>query len=223
MKVSITGNIDQVLTDAARMHPQFRFAVAKAMTDTMRMVQAGLPAETVHSLDRPVEFTKRGFYMQPARKDNLQASVGVKDAQAQYLQYQVEGGRRAPRNVALRLPSVAQLNQYGNIPAGLIRTLIARARAGKRATKAQARRFGVSQQIDLFYGDPGDGRPAGIYKRVALSATKHQLVPVIVFPKQAASYTERRLDFYGFSDRTFQREFGPALDRSWRQAFATAR
>jgi len=116
-----------------------------------------------------------------------------------------------------------QLNQYGNIPAGLIRQLVARAKAGKRATKTQARRFGVSQQLDLFYGEPGDGRPAGIYKRIVISSTRHQLVPIVVFPKQSARYTTKPFDFYAFSQRITLREFGPALDRAWRLALATAK
>lgn len=223
MRVNVSSNIDQVLGSTRRIHPQFCFACAKALTDTVRLVQFGLPAETERTLDRPTDFTKRGFYIQAARKDNLQASVGVKDKQAAYLQYQVEGGKRAPRKVALRLPSVVQLNAHGNVPAGLVRTLIARAKAGKRATKGQARRFGVSQKSELFYGEPGDGRPAGIYKRVVLSATRHQLVPVIVFPKQDAQYTDRRFDFYGFVHRTFEREFEPALGRAWVEALASAK
>lgn len=223
MRVDLSSNMREVVGGIARLHPQFNFAAAKALTDTVRIVQGAMPS-IVESVFKggAVDFTKRGFYIQPARKDNLQASVGVKDKQAEFLQYQVEGGTRAPKRQALRLPSVVQLTTQGNLPAGLIKSLIARARAGKRATASQARRFGVSQQVDLFYGEPGDGRPAGIYKRVA-NGTRHQLVPMIVFPKRNARYAERRFDFYGEAERRVQREFEPALDRAWAFALATAK
>lgn len=223
VRVDLSSNINEVLGWTARLHPQFQFAAAKALTDTVRLVHKGLPAQAQSSLDQPTPFTTGGFYTQAARKDSLVAAVGVKDTQAKYLWWQVEGGLRPPARKALKLPSVVQLNAYGNIPAGLIRTLIARAKAGKRATKGQARRFGVSQALDLFYGEPGDGRPAGIYKRVVISSTRNQLVPIIVFPQQPAQYAARRFDFYGYSQRVAAREFGPALDRAWRLAMATAR
>lgn len=223
MRINLSSNINEVLGWTARLHPQFAFAAAKALTDTVRLVAAQLPAQLDADLNKPTPFTRRGFYTQVARKDRLVATVGIKDLQAQYLWWQVEGGARAPLRKAQRLPSVVKLNEFGNVPAGLIRQLIARAKANKRATKGQARRFGVSQALDLFYGDPSDGRPAGIYKRVVLSSTRHQLVPIIVFPAQKAQYRAKRFDFYGHSQRIVEREFGPALDRAWRLALSTAR
>ena len=188
----------------------------------MAVTAAAMPAQLQQDLDRPTAFTQSGFYVTPARKDKLEAEVGAKDKQAQYLGYQIQGGSRPPARRALRLPSVVQLNEYGNVPAGLIRTLVARAQAGRRATKSQARRFGVSQALELFYGEPGDGRPAGIYKRVVVSATRHQLVPIIVFPRQPATY-RARFDFTGAAMRVVDREFEPALERAWALANATAR
>jgi hypothetical protein len=222
MRVDVSSNIYQVLTDAARMHPQWQFACAKALTDTVKLVQAVMPAFTESALDRPTTFTKTGFYIQPARKDQLVAAVGIKDRQVEYLAYQVEGGVRSPSRMALRLPSVVGLNEYGNLPFGTVRQLVARARAGRRATKRQSQRFGVSSAADLFYGEPGDGRPVGIYKRVSLGAGRQQLVPIVVFPKQPAHY-EPRLDFYGEAQRIVEREFDGVLDRAWQSALSTAR
>ena len=222
MRIDLSSNLRQVIPAVDELFSnQLPFACAKALTDTARAIAAALPVQAEQDLDRPTDFTKRAFFVTPARKDRLEATVGIKDRQAEYLGFQIEGGTRAPRRVALKLPSVVQLNQYGNIPAGLIRTLIARAQAGKRATKGQARRFGVSQALELFYGEPGDGRPAGIYKRV-VSGTRHQLVPVIVFPRRSAAYRPR-FDFYGAAQRQAEREFAPALDRAWRLAVATAK
>lgn len=224
MRVSVSSNIDEVIGWTARLHPQFQFAVAKALTDTVRDIQQTMPAEVMSAFEGgAVDFTKRGFYITPARKDKLEAAVGAKDKQAEYLRWQVEGGRRPPKRQAVRLPSVVQLTAEGNLPFGIIRQLVARAKAGKRATRTQSRRFGISQALDIFYGEPGDGRPAGLYKRVVLSATRHQLVPIVVFPKRDASYTRRPFDFYGKAARITHQRFEPNLDRAWRLALATAR
>jgi hypothetical protein len=222
MRAELKGNIDVVIRDSMRLHPQFRFAAAKALTDVVGMVRSAMPSELESALDKPTQFTKGGFFIQPASKERLSATVGVKDRQAEYLQYQVDGGERAPKKTALRLPSVVQLDGAGNLPAGTIKRLIERAQAGKRATKAQGKRFGVSSQVDLFYGEPGDGRPAGIYKRVPIGDGRTRLVPIVVFPKQSAHYT-RRLDFDGIAERIVSRSFAAALDSAWAQALATAR
>lgn len=222
MRVSLSSNVKDVLGFTLQLHPQFRFAAAVALTRSVKVARDAMPPEVGRVFDRPTMFTQGGFFMQAAQKNRLEAAVGVKDRQAQYLFYQVEGGTRAPTRQALRLPGVVQLNEFGNMPVGLIRSLVQRAKAGKRATKSQASRFGVSQQLELFYGEPGDGRPAGIYKRVALSTTRHQLIPVVVFPKRSARY-ERRFDFYKVAEREVDRVFPAELSRAWNEALASAR
>lgn len=224
MNIGLSSNIDQVLGYTARLHPQYRFAAALALT---KLAQAGRDAvrtESASVLDKPTPFTQRGYIASPARKGDtlLQSAVDVLPAQANYLRYQIEGGSRSPSKVAQRLPSDVQLNDYGNLPAGLIRQLVARARAGKRTTKGQSRRFGVSQDLDLFYGDPGDGRPAGIYKRVLISSTEHRLVPVIVMPRQAVRYASR-LAYAAVIERTVRREADQQLRAAWARAIASAR
>lgn len=222
MVISVKSNIREVLGFTDRLSKQYEFAVANALTQTAKHVRDAMPPALEQALDDPTPFTKNGFFITPARKDRLVAVVGAKDKQASYLRYQVDGGTRPPSKTALRLPSQVKLDQYGNVPAGLIRQLVARAQANKRATKTQAARFGVSQELDLFYGEPGDGRPAGIYKRVVLGTQRHQLVPIIVFPKRSAQY-ERRFDFRGVAGRVVARTFKPELIKAWARAKATAR
>lgn len=220
--LSVKSNIDEVLRFTDRFNRNFPFAVASALTDAVKAAQQAMPAELEQDLEDPTLFTKTGFYVTPARKEQLVAAIGVKDKQAEYLRYQVEGGPRQPKRKALRLPTAVELDAHGNVPAGLIRQLVARAKAGKRATKSQARRFGVSQQVELFYGDPKDDRPAGIYKRVPIGNGQSRLVPLIVMPQQSARY-ERRFDFEGAARREVLRTFEPALRRRWVQALATSR
>lgn len=218
----MTHNLDHAIRGVDRLNAQLPFAIAVALTQTVKAAQGAMPEAVEEDLDDPTEFTKRGFYITPARKDRLWAVLGVKAKQAEYLGFQIDGGMRQPKRQALRLPSVVDLDQHGNLPPGLIRQLVNRAQQGKRATRSQSVRFGVSQRLDLFYGEPGDGRPAGIYKRVAVSATRHQLVPLVVFPKTAARY-EKRFAFEARVRRIVEREFPKRMDAAWRHALATAR
>jgi hypothetical protein len=223
MRVTVSSNIDEVLGWTARLHPQWQFAVAKALTDTVRDIQRELPAEVERTFEGgAVEFTKRGWYIKPARKDTLQAEVGAKDKQAQYLAYQVEGGRRAPTRVALRLPSVVDLTAQGNLPTGTIRRLVAAARSGRRIRGATARKAGIANGSEVFYGQPR-GRPdmpPGLYSRRNVAGHR-TLVPIVVFPRQDARY-ERRFAFHAFAERVAGRVFDANLSRAWDLALRTA-
>lgn len=219
---SVKTNVNEVLGFVDRLGSQYEFAVASALTNVVRDISKAMPAEVEKALDNPTPYTKAGFFFQRAEKTRLVAVVGVKDRQAQYLAYQVDGGTRQPTRQALRLPGRVQLNSFGNLPAGAIRQLVARAKAGKRVSPGQAKRFGVSKGLDLFYGEPGDGRPAGIYQRIVRGPDDHQLVPIVVFPKQAAKY-EQRFDFRGIARRRVEQTFEPALRQAWARAKATAR
>lgn len=219
--ITVTSNIREVLSWSDRLSAQYRFAVASALTETARKVAQQLPQRAQQDLDKPTPFTLKGFFSQGATKADLTATVGVKDQQARYLKWQVEGGVRQPARKALKLPGDVALDVYGNIPRRTIGQLIARAQAGKRATAKQGKRIGVSSKVDLMYGDPADGRPAGIYKRVQAGG-RERLVPVILFPRRAARY-EKRFDFHGEARRIVGREFEGALRRAWARAQATAR
>jgi hypothetical protein len=218
MRIDLSHNLREVASGFDLMfNDQVPFALAKALTVTARAISAQMPGALEEEFDRPTEFTKRGWYVTPARKDSLESVVGPKEAQAAYLGYQIEGGQRQPRRVALRLPSEVQLDAHGNVPKGLIKQLVARAQAGRRATKSQAKRFGVSQEDALFYGQPSGDRPAGIYQRA-----KGRLVPLVVFPRQPAEY-EARFDFTGKATQVADAEFGPAFEAALAAAMATAR
>lgn len=221
--LNVKDNISEVLRWTDRLSSQYEFAVAVALSDTAKAVAQAMPAAVDKAFKGgAVPFTRNAFYFKRADKIKLTAEVGIKRLQAEYLGWQIEGGDRRPKRQALRLPSVVSLTQQGNLPPGTIGKLLARAKAGKRTTKAQAKRFGVSTGLDLFYGDPADGRPAGIYKRVAISSTQHQLIPVVVMPKVSARYTAR-FDFYGIAKREALAVFEPALRRAWTRAKASAR
>ena len=228
MQMNITTNLDEVRRRLSGLEKQVNFAASKALNDTAREVRKAIPAGLRKSLDRPTPFTagEGATFVKPAKRDNLTAEVLFKDRQASYLRYQVEGGVRRPTRRALRLPSAIRLDQYGNLPRGIIQQLIAVARKESRLGKRKARRIQVSNKLDLFYGDPKDvgGRdfPPGIYKIVRLSAERSQLVPLIVFPETAATY-RKRVDLLSISRPVVASAFSPAFARALRDALASAR
>lgn len=218
---SFSNTVSAMERDIGQMGKQSQFALASALTQQARAIADGLPGQMASQLDRPTAFTQRGVFTVRAQKNELRAVVGIKDAQAAYLHWQVEGGVRAPARRALKLPGDVRLDGSGNIPRTLIKQLIARAQSGRRATKRQQERFGVSRAVDIFYGEPGDGRPAGIYKRVG-EGDAQRLVPVVVFPQQSATYRPR-FDFWGYCHGRASTEMGGRLVDSLDRAMATAR
>lgn len=203
--IDVSHNAAEVISGLGRYAKQARFATALALTTTVKDIQDAMPSRMEDDLDRPTPFTRKAFYIEKATPQTLVAHVGIKPRQASYLRYQVVGGSRVPSKVALRLPSALKLNQFGNMPAGVIRQLIARAKAGRRATGKQAKRYGISKGLDLFYGDPGDGRPAGIYQRLVRGGS-NTLVPLVVMPKRPAQY-KRRFDFYGHARKVAEQRW----------------
>lgn len=177
--------------------------LAQALNKMAFKIAEAMPGQMERAFDRPVPFTLKAFGVQRATPKNLRAVVYAKDRQAQYLWYEIEGGARTPSRRLLRLPAHVRLNMYGNLPAGLIRELIDVAKHNKVVTAAKARRAGIKmgRTLTMFYGDPGDARPIGIYQRQG-----PHLVPVVVMPKGPAKYSQR-FDFYGIANSIFEREF----------------
>lgn len=212
--MSMLGNLEK----------QVRFATAKALTRTAQAVQRAMPTALAQDLDRPNDFTKRGTFVTPARKDNLQAVVGFKDQQARYMRLQIEGGTRSPGARGIKLPGNIALDQYGNIPRGQIAKLIAAAKSGKYG-KAVRTRLGINAKgrapsdLALFYGQP-KGRPdlpVGIYRRMP-----NGIMPVVTFTQKSMSY-KPRFKFKELAERVVSDTFAAEFDAALTDAMRTAR
>lgn len=227
VNITITSNIDQVRRQMGSLARQVDFAASKALNATARQVQRAIPAGLQRQLDRPTPFTtgnpdgsRASTYLQPAKKNKLEVGVMFKDTQAAYLRFQVEGGIRAPKGKALRLPSAIGLDAYGNLPRGAIAKLLAVARREGKLGKRTAQRIKVGRGTSIFYGDPADVGahrfPPGIYKEV-IAGTRRQLIPLIVFPARTATY-RTRVDLVDIASPVIAREFEP----QFRQALDAA-
>jgi hypothetical protein len=226
--INVKDNVREVIAFTDRFSKNARFATALALTRTVQGVAAAMPGEVAKSLDRPTEFTKRGFTIERAdKRQALQASVVVKRLQAQYLQWQVFGGRRTPRRKALKLPSDVQLDASGNIGRREFKALLAQAKRDSRrkAGKQAKGRASNNSGSTLFYGQP-KGRtdlPAGIYRREeSAQPSGRKLVPLVVFPARPADYRPR-FAFHDIAERMVRRTFVTNLRAAWERAKATAR
>lgn len=225
---SVKTNVDEVIGFVDRLGSQYEFAVASALTQTVREIHAALPAEAEKQLDRPTRFTKAGFYFKRAEKQRLVAVVGVKDKQATYLQWQIYGGDRFPTRKALKLPGEIQLDESGNIKRNDLRRLIAEAKRVRKATRSSRAGYTsyTGRSKGVFYGKPANNPqlPLGIYRRVEADNGQQRrlLQPLVLFPEQKASY-KVTFDFMGFCQRQAAVRFTPALRQAWARAKATAR
>jgi hypothetical protein len=137
---------------------------------------------------------------------------------------QIEGGSRSPGARGIKLPGNVTLDQYGNIPRGLIAKLIAAARSGKYG-KAVKTRLGINAKgrapsdLSLFYGQP-KGRtdlPVGIYRRMP-----NGLLPVVLFSQKTAKY-QPRFKFKELAQRVVKDTFASEFDAALADAMRTAR
>lgn len=223
MKITVNvKGLESVKAHIAGMGKQVAFAASKALNATGKAVADAMPAEIEQAIDKPTPFTKRGVrVLKYANKAKLETTVGFMDAQAKYMRWQVEGGTRNPGAAGLKLPAAIKLNEFGNIPRGVIGQLMATARKERGLSKATSRRVKVSGKVELFYGDPTDQKgkpwPRGIYK-IANGA----LIPLVIFPRQSAQY-KVRFDFPRIAARIVQAEWPRQFDAALENALRTAR
>lgn len=174
---------------------QLPFATALALTSTAKDVKANTEKRLPRVFDRPTPFTKKGVGIYSARKTRLSAKVFMKDAQADYLEKQEEGGTRHPKGKALLTPVGQRLNKYGNMPRGAVKRILARS--------------------DTFSGTVrGIG---GIWQR-----TRGGGVKLLVAYRKAAKYTER-FGFKDSAYKTTASRFPTQFERAMARALKSKR
>ena len=132
---------------------QIPFAMAGALTDVARQVQAETPGWLAETFDNPTPFTRRAFAVIPARKSNLTAVVFAKDIQEAYLEpFGPHGSGRqliGPNRQGIPVPKKIQVNAYGNLPRGKVKALLAKPGvfSGRIETKSGQTVSGIWQRV----------------------------------------------------------------------------
>jgi len=196
LEIRVKDDIKKLTRGLRQFQGQIPYATAVALTTTAKDVQRAETRQIPVKLDRPTAFTRNAIGITGANKRNLMAAVFVKDAQAEYLRWQIEGGTRRTPGRGTGVPTrAAKLNQFGNIP-GRRRGII----KGKR------------QFVATIQGI------AGVWERPAKGGGRTTLV--VAFEPEVKY--EKRFPFYaigqGVVASKFQRNFSAAFMKAVRSA-----
>ena len=196
MQVSVKSNVKEITkwtTNAQKK--QMPFATQNAINTTLFQLRKEMGKQLDKKLDRPTPFTKRGFFVNKAKKSLLVGILIMKDVVANYMQFQVDGGIRADSKF-IPIPFVpnARLNKFGNI-------------IGKRT--------GLIKKQTQFMGTVKG--TTGVWERT----NRNQKVKLIIGFEKSATY-KPRFPFYiiaqKFSANVFDKNFTKSFNRALKSA-----
>jgi len=254
IEVNVEDDFDKLSKGLTRLErEQLPYAAARALTDTAKLAQGGYRQRLPSIFDRPTPYTMNSSRVQPARKDNLEASVELRDfaakgtPAAKYLGPEIEGGarnvKRFERALALagiRSPSGfavpgrgASLDQYGNMSRGQIVQILSQLNAMADRTQNVSARTTAKLARKGLLARHGKRLAPGQY---FLATSKRDGEPLGIYKLVGRGRVEpvmifprraprytMRLDFYGLMEKSYRANFGRLLAEWLEKAVATAR
>ncbi|MET3431445.1 hypothetical protein ABIC71_000923 [Herbaspirillum seropedicae] len=214
---AIKGQSDVLAALRGSGRDQAPFVMASGLTSMAKAVARVETGTIQRVFDRPTPFTMRAIGVTPATKQNLQAQVFVKDAQAKYLEAQVDGGRRHLKSFEERMTvtagqlvvlpgDAAPRNAYGNISKAQLLKIIR-----ESGPSSSGRRY--------FYGKPkGSNLPGGIYAR---AEQNRRIMPLLVFTQRAVY--EKRFKFAEVAETVVRSEWTQHLAAAFERAMLSRR
>ena len=194
MQINVESNINEITKFTTTVQKkQIPFATSVAINNTLFDLKKEMAKQMDKKLDRPTSFTKRGFFINKAKKNLLVGVLLMKDIVANYMQYQIEGGTRTTgKRIPVPYQPNARLNKFGNI-------------IGKKT--------GLIKKNTQFIGNLGGTE--GVYERT------NQGVKLIIGFERSVNYRPR-FPFYiiaeKFSNAVFDKKFAKAFERALRTA-----
>ena len=169
--------------------------IPKATNDAINKTLFGLRKvmikQLIDKLDRPTPFTQKGFHVRQSMIKNLFGMLFIKDIQAQYLKYQIDGGVRSGNpNVAVPFTKNVKLNKFGNVT---------------------GRKSGLIKRNTQFIGEINN--VAGVYQRMA----KNKLKLLHAF-ERSVDY-QARFPFYKIGLGYVKNKFKRNLKEKYNQEF----
>jgi hypothetical protein len=231
IKVDTKGT-ERMLNDLQKR--QIPFATAVALTNTGKAVEKRLRMDMGQTFDRPSPYTMKSTFSTPAKKSDLQATVGLKDKglrvpPAVLLKEHFSGGTRGNKPFEKALAGIGALpsgwraipgaglplDRYGNPKRNTLREIIGSLKSRSNIYRGRGKRMQLVGYFMIPVGSRSHLAP-GVYIK-----TGRDIKPVLIFIK-SASY-RKVLDLPRIAaetvDKEFNREFTKALDR----ALATAK
>lgn len=198
---------------------QLPFAIATALTAVAKSVAAVEKDNFRSVFSKPSPFTLNSIGVKPARKSNLEAWVFVKDKTAAYLEPYETGGAHVLPGKALLNPKGIALNQYGQLPKGVLAKLRGRADIFIGTVKTKKGPVSGVWQRPVRDNQLGAKRPRGGGVR-KVNTTDH-LKLLIRFGD--AIQVKKHLDYRAHAGAAVQRSFAIELTKAMVAARLTAR
>lgn len=227
-----TSQIEAAARRLGTQAKQIPFAASVAINAVAKKSQEQIEAEMAARFDRLTPWIKKGLFTERATKQNLQATVGIKDQGTRatphhYLRDHVTGGTRGAKPYELVLQSLGilppgwltipvpggiKLDAYGNISKATLKRII----DGITNRRAVSTGLGTFRLIVAKPGQPRTAHLAPGIWSVSRTDTGNSIQPVLLFIRSAA-YNER-LDLHTIVSRevaaSFNTEFATALARA---------
>lgn len=218
---------------------QVRYATAVALTKTAKGIEEELKRDLRTGLESPSPYTLRSTFTSPARKDRLQAMVGIKDkkpaggtAPAVLLKEHFSGGARGNKPYEKALMSMGMMpsgyravtgagikaDAYGNPTRAAIQELLGGLRTRMNVVGRATRRK-TAATVGYFAIQPGavSHLAPGVYKRI----NQRAIQPMLIFVPSTGY--RRRFDLPRLAGRYVAQHFSAHFLAAYRQALATAR
>lgn len=251
LSMGVKHDFDRVMKQMEGQQKQVRFAAAVALTQVAQEARTEEYAEMRRVFDRPNPFTLKSLFLDRATKDQLKATVWLKDdytggmKPGHYLLPQIQGGSRVvkPFERALRrigvLPdsmvavpaSGARMDAYGNMERGHIVQVLSYLQAfGEQGYSANITAEGrkklakgtkKKQGIGYFVVRSGDGRLPAGVWQRFKFASGYAIKPVLLFYTQASYRAIFNFDDVG--QRAIAKHWPIKFEAALKAALASAR
>ncbi|AQS88259.1 hypothetical protein AA101099_1786 [Neoasaia chiangmaiensis NBRC 101099] len=214
--LSIKLDTSAIRKQISDLQKQIPFATSLALNDLAFQAMRAENDAMSRIFDNPRPFTQNSSRVRKASKRNLIAIVSLKDAQAKYLTPYESGGQHETPGKGLLIPADIRLDQFGQLPNGLI----------KRLAERKDVFVGTVHGISGFWlRTPklnANGKPKG-GRRGVLNATRHQNTGLTLLLRFGDNKPVTKRMHYRDRVAEVVAKNGPrALELAMRKAIATA-
>lgn len=225
-----------------KLHPQYRFAAALALTRTAKEVEKDIYREMGKVFDKLTPYTSRSLFTKPAKKDNLVTSVGLKTiapskaklSPNEVLGHQFMGGKRRHNNLegllinwgrmskseCLIPTEFARKDEFGNISRGQVMQIISQLKISidqnQNSSNSKRSKKNVKKSGGYFWSFGGH-LARGVWARLGARNVK----PILIVGS-AATY-KKALDIQKVGDESVNKNMAPNFEKAWQQAINSAR
>lgn len=147
--LDIRENLNEITSNLTLVErEQFPFAMGKGLTNTADKGLNALQSHMDQVFDRPTKYTKRSFYVKPAKKNDRSVSINAREFAGKgtpgykYLMPEAYGGGRRMKRFERALSPLsggqyaipargAKLDRYGNVSRGQVVKVLSRLKAAE--------------------------------------------------------------------------------------------